>query len=94
MNQPELATIQLYQSVCIYQEIQEESAKRINAGDYSSVEEHAIALYKLGAVDNTPTHREYLMKSYNLWINLAKLAPHVESYQKNVAYIAQLLNKE
>lgn len=92
MGQPQLATMQLFHSAEIYQKIQEESAERIDNGDYRSVEESAAALFRLGTVDTTPEHREYLLMSYKLWSGLARLAPNVEYYKQNAEYISGLLS--
>jgi len=91
MNQPELATAQLFHSAEIYQKLQEASADRIDNGDYRSVEESAMALFRLGMADNTPEHRKYLEMSYGLWENLARLNPMEGRYRENMKYIEGLL---
>ena len=91
MNQSELATVQLFHSVEIYQMLQEASADEIDNGNYRSVEESAMALFRLGTVDNTPEHRKYLVMSCGLWENLARLNPREEIYKENAEKIAGLL---
>lgn len=93
MNQPELATAQLFHSAEIYQKLQEASADRIDNGDYRSVEESAMALFRLGMADNTPEHRKYLEMSYGLWENLARLNPKEDIYKENAEKIAGLLEE-
>lgn len=94
MNQKEMATLNLYHSVELFQGIQEDSAEELDNGNYTSAEESASALYRLGTADNTQKHREFLYQSYVLWSKLSNLVPEDERYKKNAEVIERMLRGE